>query len=198
MTFRFFIFTLLLTFCSYSAAAQNYPPARDETLRKMDEISEDTEKISKSLQILNERLKVFSETFSSNQGLRLTEKQQKLLAAFEFLNRAEQRLANLQKHKIELTEKLSSVRVKLADIEEKLRPESVDRSVAMRGTTNAEELRDMRRTALYQEQNQLFGLVNEIQSSIMETEKEIVETTLFLSRIRQRIFPEIEKELLDL
>ncbi|MEZ5425573.1 MAG: hypothetical protein R2747_04855 [Pyrinomonadaceae bacterium] len=164
----------------------------------MDEISEDTEKISKSLQILNERLKVFSETFSSNQGLRLTEKQQKLLAAFEFLNRAEQRLANLQKHKIELTEKLSSVRVKLADIEEKLRPESVDRSVAMRGTTNAEELRDMRRTALYQEQNQLFGLVNEIQSSIMETEKEIVETTLFLSRIRQRIFPEIEKELLDL
>jgi hypothetical protein len=81
---------------------------------QVENISEKLTAIAKSLNSLNEKLQKFSETFSSNQGLRLSDKQQTILVAFEFLNRAEQRLSTLQKLKIDLTEKQVSVRLKLA------------------------------------------------------------------------------------
>lgn len=163
-----------------------------------DVIARELVKISKSVSDLNLKLKNFSDTFTSNQGLRLTDKQQKLLAAFEFLNRAEQRLSTLQKLKFDLSEKQTSIRVQIARVENDLRPESIDRSVAVRGTTDAEELRENRRRILSRQRNDLLSLVSEIQNSIESTETEIRQTELFLKTIRQRIFPEIERELSDL
>ena len=150
------------------------------------------------METFNDRLKKFSETFSSNQGLRLSEKQQKLLAAFEYLNRAEQRLATLQQLKINLSEKQSDVRVKIAEVEDGLRPESIDRSISIRGTTEAEELRENRRMLLNRQKIELTSLLFEIQNTIYETNIEILQTEMFLRTIRHRIFPEIEKELSDL
>ncbi len=187
------IIVVLLNFGVISA--QNSIPSNPEPIEN---ISKEITKISKSLESLNEKLKTFTETFSSNQGLRLSERQQRLLAAFEYLNRAEQRLATLQILKINLTEKQSSVKVKIADVEDGLRPESVDRSVAMRGTTNAEELRSNRRQLLNREKSELTALLGEIQNTIYETNVEIRQTENFLKSIRQRIFPEIEKELSEL
>lgn len=191
-------FLLPLIFVILSAVfthAQSNSPNNSEPIEN---ISKETQKISKSLESLNERLKTFTETFAANQGLKLTERQQRLLAAFEYLNRAEQRLATLQLLKIDLTEKQSAVKVKLAEIEDALRPESVDRSVALRGTTNAEELRTNRRQVLLRERIELNALMNEIQTTISETNVEIRQTENFLKGIRQRIFPEIERELSEL
>lgn len=165
---------------------------------QVENISDKLTDISKSLNSLNERLTKFSETFSSNQGLKLSESQQTILAAFEYLNRAEQRLATLQKLKIELSEKQSSVRLQVSDIEEQLRPESIDRSVTFRGTTKTEELRESRRQALNKEKTELNTLISDIQNSLNETNNEIRQTEQFLRRIRQRIFPAIEREISDL
>jgi hypothetical protein len=187
------IIVVLLNFGVVSA--QNRFPTNPEPIEN---ISKEITKISKSLESLNEKLKNFTETFSSNQGLRLSERQQRLLAAFEYLNRAEQRLATLQILKINLTEKQSSVKVKIAEIDDGLRPESVDRSVALRGTTNAEELRSNRRQLLSREKSELTMLLGEIQNTINETNFEIRQTENFLKNIRQRIFPEIEKDLSEL
>ncbi len=189
---------LLLIFAflnSGTALAQNLNPNNPEPIAN---ISKETSKISKSLESLNEKLKTFTETFAANQGLKLTERQQRLLAAFEYLNRAEQRLATLQLLKINLIEKQSSVKVKIAEIEDGLRPENVDRSVALRGTTNAEELRSNRRQVLNRERTELNALLNEIQNTISETNTEIRQTENFLKSIRQRIFPEIERDLSEL
>lgn len=175
--------------------AQNSFPLNPDPI---DNISKEITRMSKSLEQLNERLKSFTKTFSSNQGLKLSERQQRLLAAFEYLNRAEQRLATLQLLKINLNEKQSTVKLKLAEIEDGLRAESVDRSVALRGTTNAEELRSIRRQLLSREKSDLTVLLGEIQNTVSETDYEIRRTEKFLKRIRQRIFPEIEKEISDL
>lgn len=195
---RLLLLTSIFALGSMAISAQSVPQTDPGSLLVIDNISRDTQKIAKSIEALNERLKVFSETFSSNQGLRLTERQQKLLAAFEFLNRAEQRLATLQKHKVEMGEKLTEINIKLGEIEDQLRPESVDRSIAMRGTTNAQELRDNRRQLLTREKSELSNLINQIRSSIIDTDGEISDTIRFLNRIRHRIFPEIENELLNL
>lgn len=188
--------TFLLLF-TFSSAAYSQTENQIQTIQ-IESISEKLTGIAKTLAALDEKLKVFSQTFSSNQGLKLSEQQQLILAAFEFLNRAEQRLATLQKLKIELSEKQSDVRLKLAEIEENLRNESIERSVAFQGTTEANELRESRRRVLSKEKQEMENLLNQIQNSLIETSKEVLETEMFLVRIRQRIFPAIEKEISDL
>lgn len=74
----------------------------------IENISEKLTSIAGSLKSLNEKLENFAKTFSSNQGLRLTEKQQTILLAFELLNRSEQRLSILKLLKIDLSVKAIS------------------------------------------------------------------------------------------
>lgn len=161
-------------------------------------IANELVKVSRSVEELNIKLKNFSDTFTSNQGLRINDKQQKLLMAFEFLNRAEQRLVSLQNLRLILSERQSAFRLQLARITDDLLPESIDRYVSTRGTTNAEQLRQIRRQALERERGDLSNLLGQIQSDLSEINREIIETELFLKNIRRRIFPEIEKEISDL
>lgn len=190
---KYFVLLMLISaICNFSVDGQDNVPEQIEN------ISEKVNDISKSMKLLNDRLKFFSETFSSNQGLRLTDRQQRILAAFEYLNRAEERLATLQKLKIDLTEKQTNIRLKLAEVEDNLRRESIDRSVALRGTTDVEALREIRRQALNREKLELNFLADEIQQSIYQTDREIKETNSFLDRIRRRIFPAIEREIEEL
>ena len=198
----------LVLFCIFAIgliniSAQNQLPlsSNSETSKTADsveKISSEITQISKSLKELNLKLQKFTETFSSNQGLKLSERQQKILAAFEFLNRAEQRLLTLQNLKASLSDSQISFKGKLGEIEDNLRQESIDRSIAFRGTTNAEELRENRRRTLTEQKNEINQILSEIQDSLNATNKEFTETILFLDNIRRRIFPAIEKEISDL
>jgi hypothetical protein len=125
----------------------------------------------------------------------LTEKQQRLLMAFEVLNRSEQRLVNLQKLKLELSEKQTTFRLQLARINDDSLPESIDRYVSTRGTTNAEQIRDIRRQALLKEKFEITTLLNDMSRDLENINHEIRQMENLLRTIRQRLFPEIEKEI---
>jgi len=195
-------FSIVFIFSTEVFAQSNQPNVSaqntSQTQSPIEIISVEISKIAKSVEALNLRLKNFSDTFSSNQGLRLTDKQPKLLAAFEFLNRAEQRLATLQKLKIDLSEKQTSNNTRIATVENNLRQENIDRNIAVTGSTNAEEIRSNRRQLLYKQKNELNELLNEIRNTMSDTDVEIRQTVIFLKNIRQRLFPEIEKEISDL
>lgn len=205
MKFKTFFLTVFLFVAVSQVSAQNsrvetdvnsqIQPQIEEQLNK---INENLTKLSKTVKTFTDDLKSFFEKFSSNQGLRLTERQQLILMAFEVLNRAEQRLLTLQKQKIELTEKISAVRLQLAKITDDLQPESIDRYVSTRGTTNAEQLREIRRQALHKEKVELERLVYDVDNTLDVTSDEIRQTELFIRNIRARIFPQIERELSDL
>ncbi len=187
------LFLLVLFFASFTVSAQT---DNSRTTYAVENISTEISKISKSLDDLNKKLGTFSETFTSNQGLRLTEKQQRLLFAFEMLNRAETRLSTLQLLKVQLADREATTKRKIAQIEDNLRSENIDRT--LNGTFDAETVRNARRRTLQNERNDLANLLNEIQNSISDADSEIFQTQLFLRRIRQQIFPGIEKELSDL
>lgn len=199
----FLLLSATILFSSPASAQSTqavFPPAAPDTSRlaeTVENISREMTNINKSVENLNKSLTNFFGNFSSNQGLKLTERQQKMLYAFEILNRAEQRLANLQKLKLDLTEKQTVIRLQNARITDDLLPESVDRYVATRGTTNAEQLREIRRQALSREKYELSQALNDIQRSLQETNTEIRQTENFLRTVRQRVFPEMEKELAD-
>lgn len=204
MKFKFIVLASTILFSLSSVPAQQNqvsPAGNQENAISPDavvNISGDLAIISKSVQNLNKYLKEFFDKFSSNQGLQLSEKQQKLLLAFEILNRAEQRLAILQKLRIDLVEKQTSVKTLHAKIEDDLREEKISRSVAFEGTTNAELSRENRRRFLNSEQNSLRSLLGEIQNILTDTNSEIRQLESFVKSIRQKIFPEITRELYEL
>ena len=162
------------------------------------DMARDVSKISTSMEKLAGNWKSFFEAFSTNQGLQLTPAQQRILLALEVLNRTEQRLANLQKMRMDLTEKQTVFRLQLARITDDLLPESIERSVSVRGTLDAERARDIRRQALMRERTEITTVISQIQRDLITTNEDIRETERFIQGLRHRLFPQIEKELIDL
>lgn len=191
------IATLLsLVFCFGFINVSAQQTENSAVIVPLENISAQISKISKSLEDLNLKLNNFSQTFNSNQGLRLTEKQQRILFAFEMLNRAETRLSTLQLLKVQLADREATSKRKIAQIDDNLRSENIDRT--LNGTFDAEAVRSARRRTLQNERNDLSKLLGDIQYSISDTDTEINETQLFLRRIRRQIFPNVEKEISDL
>jgi hypothetical protein len=200
MSAKWLLFVAVGVF-AYSASAQTVAPSATITDPRAADLlggmSADLSRISTSVEKLSGNWKSFFDSFSTNQGLRLSEKQQKILLAFEVLNRSEQRLANLQKMRMEATERQSAFRLRLARINDDLLPESVDRYVSARGSLNAEQLRDIRRQALIRERTELTAVVGQIQRDLDTIETEIRETQRLISGIRERLFSQIQAELGD-
>ena len=200
-----FLFALVSAFGAAGASAQtvqpekipenqNQPPAANP----IDNISAEITKISKYLQTFNKRIKDLLDQFTLNRGNQLNDKQQKLLLGFEILNRAEQRLEILQKFQIELAEKESSTRARLAQIELEAKPEGIDRSVAFVGTTQAEEMRENRRRTLEAERGSLTNLLNQIRGNLTQTANELRQAEILVQSLRKKILPQIDSEISDL
>lgn len=194
--------TVFVITCILSATAvfsqQTQQPTPIASSEQIEKISKDMSKVANSVDELNKQMKKFFETFSTNQGLRLSERQQKLLFAFEILNRAEQRHSTLQILKLTLSERQTAIRLQLAQITDDALPQSIDRYVALRGSTNVEQLKQIRRQALEREKYELTNTISELQNSLTETNNEIRQIETFLRNVRQRIFGEINNELSDL
>lgn len=180
------------------AAPQPSASAQEPSEQAVDKIAKDVSKMTTAVESLSQSWKGFATTFSSNQGLQLTPRQQKLILAFEILNRTEQSLANMIKLRLDLAERQSRVRLQLARVTDDLLPQSIDRYVSTRGTTNAEALREIRRDALSKEQRENSALLSQIQQQIESTNQDIDRTEAQIRHIRSRLFGEVEKELAEL
>jgi hypothetical protein len=178
---------------SVNALSQSNNPAYQQQ-DPITNISVELSRISRSVQSLNERLQSFLNKFEAIGGVNYTEKQQKLLLGLEFLVRSEQRLATLQRFQIELTEKQASTRARLAEIEEDLRPEKIDRSVSFEGSTNVQELRDIRTRRLLAERGSMQTLLSQINFTLSDTNQQLKETQELVQRLRKQVLFEVEKE----
>lgn len=196
MTFNSVLITaVILLFSTNLFAQQPAVPVRFATDEAVENISKNMDRLTRSVEGLNKGLKSFFESYTSSQGFRLSTKQQTLLMAFEILNRAEQRLVNLQKMKLDIAERQSPMRLQLGRVNDDLLPQSVDRYISTRGTTNAEELKDIRRQTLAKEKTEITRLLFTMENDMAKIDDEINYTQAFIKNIRERIFPELEKEL---
>ncbi|HQZ97303.1 MAG TPA: hypothetical protein PLP21_13355 [Pyrinomonadaceae bacterium] len=158
-------------------------------------IATDLRRMSTSVQTLNERLQNFVDKFEKLGGLSFTEKQLELVLGMELLVRAEQLIATHQKTQIELTEKLNETRGKLAQVDVDLRPRTIDRSVALVGTTETEELRDNRRQKLSAERQSLSQLMSQIQDGLTENNEKLRTATILANNLRRQYLPMIDREM---
>ncbi len=187
-------FTLALSISIFAQNNQSVPTSQPQI--SLESISVELTNVSKSLQTFNKNFKVFLDKLP--QGAQFSEKQQNLLLAFEILNRAEQRLAVLQKFQIDLTEKQADLKSRLAQVEINITPEGIDRSVAFLGTTKTEEIRENRRSTLNSERNSLRQTLLQINQNMSENADQVREAADFVKRLRLKILPQIEREVSDL
>ena len=197
-TFLFLVFALSLSVQISAQTNQPAPPPEQTgpSFSSVDNISTQLTKVSTSLQVFNKNFKAFLEKLP--QGLTFNEKQQNLLLAFEILNRAEQRLEILQKFQIELTEKQADLKNRLTQVEQDMTPQGIERSVTFLGTTNTEEVRDSRRKTMEAERNNLRSLISQVGQNLADTSNEVREAATFVKRLRDKILPQIEREVSDL
>ncbi len=201
MKTKMFMFSVIALVFSTSVFAQNNQSlsANQQPIQptiSIENISVELTNVSKSLQTFNKNFAAFLDKLP--QGLTFSEKQQNLILSFEILNRAEQRLAVLQKFQIELTEKQADLKNRLAQVEQNMTPEGIDRGVAFLGTTKTEEIRNSRRNTLEAERNSLRQVLSQINQNLSETADEVTNAATFVKRLRSKILPQIEREVSNL
>ena len=158
-------------------------------------IANDLRRVTVSVQTLNESLKSFVDKFAKVGSLTFTEKQLELVLGMELLVRTEQLIAVHQKTQIELTEKLNETRGKLAQVDNDLRPRSIDRSVALIGTTETDELRENKRQKLTADRQSLSQLMTQIQDSLADNSEKLRGAQTLATNLRRQYLPVIDREL---
>jgi hypothetical protein len=198
MKTKTFLFFVPVLFFSIQVFAQNNqtaaPPEQPiQPANAVENISAEITKVSKSLQTFNKNFKAFLEKLP--QGVKFSDKQQSLLMGFEILNRAEERVEILQKFQIELTEKQANVKTRLAQVEQEITPEGIDRTLVLLGTTRTEEYRESRRKTLDAERYNLRQLTAQINQNLSDTSSELRQASAFVKRLRDKLLPQIEQEI---
>jgi len=190
---RLVLLFFALLFCGAGSAwSQNASgPSNDQSLNILSELT----KISRSVVTLNDRLKSFVDKFEKVGSSNMTEKQQDIIFGMELLIKNEQLIATFQKSQIELTEKLNETRAKLAQTEIDLRPRTIDRSLALAGTTETEELRENRRQKLQADKVSFTQLFNQIQENLADTNEKLRNSQLQAAALRRQLLPQIDKEI---
>ena len=163
----------------------------------IDPVANEISLLRKSLQTLNERLRVISETLLAPDAKDADPKEQRnrISANLDLLSRAEQRAEVLRKQLIELIEKETALRSRMVQIDEDMRPENIERAVSLVGTTRTVEIRDARRRVLENDRRGYESLLNLTSQSRQQLEDTVRQADAMVSRLRQRVLPLIEKEI---
>jgi hypothetical protein len=178
--------------------AQEQSPALPANASSIDVVASEIGLLRKSLQTLNARLREISEKVfasGSNPSGSLNDRQSRISANLELLSKTELRAETLRKLFLELTEKETSVRNRLVQVEEEIRPESIERAMTLVGSTRSVELREVRRRVLENERRGLDSLLNQTAQSRLRLEDDVKQADAMVFRLRQRLLPLIEKEI---
>lgn len=201
MKYKLLFFATVFFLCPNILLAQNpqrnLPVDEPQTQRSLETISTELEKVSKSLDTFNLRLNQFLESLNKYKGVQLSEKQQRLLFGYEILNQTEQLAATLRKSLIETGEREATIKRRMGQVEFDLRPENIERSLQLQGTTKTVELRENRRRTLETEQNVLRNLLTEVEASRREISDNLRQTEMFAQSFRRNLFAQIQNEMKD-
>lgn len=177
---------------------QEQSPKLPANATSLDIVANEIGLLRKSLQTLNVRLREISERVlapDANQGGPSNDKQNRLALNLDVLTRAEQRAEALRRLLLEVIEKETSLRSRMTQIEEDMRPESIERAMVAVGSTRTLELRDTRRRVLENERRGIESLLSQALQSRARLEDDVKQADAMVFKIRQRLLPAIEKEI---
>lgn len=125
------------------------------------------------------------------------EKQRRLALNLDILTKAEQRSDGLRKQLFEMIEKENTIRGRMDQIDNDLRPEAIERQLSSVGSLRPEELRAQRRRSLELEKQNLQTLLTEVQKNRSNLELNLARAESLVERLRVRVEKEIDSALED-
>lgn len=173
---------------------QEQPSTLPPNATSLDVVANELGLLRKSLQTLNVRLRELSNKSVATDP-KEGDKQSRIAFNLELLTRTEQRAELLRKQLFELIEKETSLRTRLVQIDEDMRPENIERAMNLVGTTRTAELRDARRRVLDSDRKGIESLLSQTTQSRQRLEDDVRQADLLVSKLRQRILPIIENEI---
>jgi hypothetical protein len=200
----------VVTLCSIPSVAQtpgrqtnSTPQAQEQSnlppnANSNDAVANEIALLRKSMQTLNIRLREISEKVlapDSNRSSSPSGNPNRIANNLDLLIRAEQRAEGLRKELLDRIEKETLLRSRLVQIDEDMRPESIERALNPFGTTRTAELRDNRRRVLETDRRGFESLLNQTTQSRVRLEEDVKQADSLVVRFRQRILPLIEKEI---
>lgn len=191
---------LLVSLGSSSIAQRSASPTTEQSpgTSSTEPIANELGLLRKSLQTLNSRLQAISEDLLKPEAKDETESKERLKRIstnFDLLTRAEERAEVLRKQLIELIEKETSFKMRLAQLDEDMRPENIERTLNSYGTTRTVEMRETRRRVLENERRGVDSLLQITTQSRLRLEEDVRQADLLVSKLRQRLFPLIDREI---
>ena len=168
-----------------------------------DPVANEISLLRKSLQTLNTRLREISEKMfgagaDAKPNEQPDERQKRITQNLDLLTRTEQRAEIMRRQFIDLTEKEIAYKNRLVQIDEDMRPDSIDRSVTIVGSVGSvrtPELRDVRKRVLDNERRGVEGLYAQAAQARARLEDDLRQADALVARLRQRLLPLIEKEI---
>ncbi|PYS24366.1 MAG: hypothetical protein DMF72_05995 [Acidobacteria bacterium] len=177
---------------SAQTSSQAVPPSSAST----DLVASELALLRKSLQTLNSRLQAITEELLSPDSKQSdNEKVKQIATNLDLLTHTEERAEVLRKQLIELIEKETAYRTRMTQMDEDMRPENIERSMAGIGGTRTAEMRDTRRRSLDSERKGLESLLSITAQSRIRLEEDVRQADLLVAKFRQRLFPLIDKQL---
>ena len=125
------------------------------------------------------------------------QKQRQLALNLDILTKSEQRSDSLRKQLFEMIEKENTIRGRMDQIDNDIRPESIERSMATVGSLRPEELREQRRRSLSLEKANLQVLLTAVQKNRTDLEMNLQRSDALVEKLRVRIEKEIDEALSD-
>lgn len=148
--------------------------------------------LRKTLTTLSARLREISEKASAPES---GGKMSPLAQNLDVLSKAEQRAEIMRRQLLEMAEKETVYRTRLMQLDDDMRPDSIDRSLSGMGTTRMQDLRELRRGQLLNERRGVEILLNQAAASRVRLEDDLKQADELVARIRRRLFPIIDREL---
>lgn len=164
----------------------------------IDAVANEIDHLRKSVETLNARLREISDKLSgpdSKPGDGVNDKQKSIALSLDLLGRAEDRAGILRKQLLEMIEKETAYKSRLAQIDEDMRPENIERALSGVGTTRTAEIRDVRRRSLEIEKRGLESSLMLTTQNRLRLEEDLRQADQLVQKLRQRLLPLIDKEI---
>lgn len=178
--------------------SQEQPASLPPNASSLDIVANEMGLLRKSVQALTLRLREITDRAAApggNPGGSPNDRTNRLALNLEILTKAEQRAEALRKELLDRIEKETSLRSRLTQNEEEIRPESIERALNPIGTTRSVELRDNRRRVLENEKRGSESLLSQTTQSRIRLEEDVRHADALVTRLRQRILPLIDREV---
>lgn len=123
------------------------------------------------------------------------EKQKRLLLNLDILTKAEQRAESLRKQRFDLVEKENQIQSRLDQIDIDIRPDTIEREIAIAGSLRPEELREAKRKSLESERKNLQSFLTQIQATRGSLDQSVDKAEQLVVKLRATLEADIDKTL---